>query len=234
VPRIAQGQPAGFDHRVAAGVPQPAGEQRGVQLPACRGRVEHLDLMAEGPGGRRLLGQAVELPRRDREVQLAGQREVAVDAVGGDRLADLAQVLRAEPLEQRHFVGEPFQAVGQPVGEARRAEAAVAPGRRPAGRARLEQHHVEGRVALPRQQRRPQPGEAAAHDRQVGGDAAGERGQRVGRVRLVEPERPRRGARQRPRHLRIDHRPTFAHREVEDRRRVAGVHTEVAAERTRQ
>ena len=87
--------------------------------------------------------------RRGREVQLPGRLEVAVDAVGGDRLADLAQVLLAEPLEQRHLRGEPLEAVGDAVGEAGRAEAAVAAGRRPADGPRLEQHDVPGRVALP-------------------------------------------------------------------------------------
>src|ERR1700721_1904258 len=129
--------------------------------------------MPEGPGGRRLLLDAVELPARGGDAELAGHLEVAVDVVLRDRLADLAQVLLAELLKQRHLAGEPLEAVADAVREAGRAEAAVAAGRRPAAAARLEQHHVAGRVALLGQQRRPQAGEPAADDRQLGPDVCG-------------------------------------------------------------
>src|SRR6202044_3608829 len=101
---------------------------------------------------------------------------------------DLAEVLLAELLKQRHLAGEPLKAVADAVGEAGRAEAAVAAGGRPARRLRLDEHHVELGVALPGEQRGPQAGETAADDRQVRAPPARQGGERIGRVRLVKPE----------------------------------------------
>ena len=78
--------------------------------------------------------------------------------------AQVAQALRLEPLE---LVGEVEEPVVEAVGERRRAEAAVATAgalRDPIG---LEHDDAQRRVRLEQADRRPQPGEPAADDRDI-------------------------------------------------------------------
>ena len=59
--------------------------------------------------------------------------------------------------------------------------------------ARLEQHHLARGFFLAREESRPQAGQTATHDHQVGSLLAFERGPRLGRIGLVEPEGSRLG-----------------------------------------
>jgi hypothetical protein len=105
-----------------------------------------------------------------------------------DGLADLAEVLLAELLKQRHLVGEPFEAVADAVREAGRAEPAIAAGSRPADGPRLKQNHVKVGVPLAGEQCGPQAGKPAPDDRQVRGHPVREGRPRLRRVGLVQPE----------------------------------------------
>ena len=96
---------------------------------------------------------------------------------------------RAPSARVRHLAGPARQPVAEPVRERGGAEAAVA-ARRPEGdRLALEQDDVA--ALLDREERRPEAGQAAADDEQVGlGGTVGRRARRRG-VRVVEPERAR-------------------------------------------
>jgi hypothetical protein len=67
------------------------------------------------------------------------------------------------------------------------AEAAVSPARAGAARLGLEQEDIRRGVALAQSERRPEPGEAAADDADVGRDVALERRGSLLGARLVEP-----------------------------------------------
>jgi hypothetical protein len=54
----------------------------------------------------------------------------------------------------------------------------------------LQQHHVERRVALGQRERRPQPREPAADDRDVRIGVAGQGPRRLDRARLLQPPDP--------------------------------------------
>ena len=171
----APGQPGRVDHRARRRRSStPAEVGRRVDLGA------HLRRRPATPAGCRRcapsagqLAQVVDLPRRGRDGRAR-------------RCARRRSRCRARPRPPRcrrgspgraarrvgQLVGEAVQAVAQPVGEAGRAEPAVAAGRRPADGAALEQHDVPVRVALLGQQRGPQPGVAAADDGEVGRVAA--------------------------------------------------------------
>ena len=103
----------------------------------------------------------------DGDVDHARALVVAVDAVAPDGGLDLVEVLEAEALERRHLVGEALLAVADAVGEAGLHEAAVASAGGRADGATLDEHDVAGRVALLGDERRPQPGVAAADDAEV-------------------------------------------------------------------
>jgi hypothetical protein len=66
-------------------------------------------------------------------------------------------------------------------------EAAVPSARPLAARGRLEEDDPRRRLALADRERRPEPGVAAADDRDVGVGVALERRRRLDRRRLVEP-----------------------------------------------
>ena len=83
--------------------------------------------------------------------------------------------------------GKRCLAVGDAVGEARLHEPAVAPAGRRADLAGVDQHDVARRVALLGDDRRPQPGVAAADDAQVAALGAHERRVGVGLVDVVVP-----------------------------------------------
>ena len=85
------------------------------------------------------------------------------------------------------LVGEALLAVGDAVRERRLHEAAVAAARRRADLGRFDQHDVAGRVALLGDDRRPQPGVAAADDAEVARLGANEGRVRVRLVDVVVP-----------------------------------------------
>jgi len=181
-----------LDAEVTAGVSQPPREAGRVDqrlsaaLPGAgevRGRV---DLGAEGipiePGhvlaGRDGLvhpdAQVVDLPRLGGDGEVAGPFERAVDPVPDERRLDAVEVLPAQLLEAFELVGEPVDAVGDAVGQRRRAEAAVPPRRLLGHAARLDHGDPTAGICLLRLERRPQPGVARADHEEVGGDVGRE------------------------------------------------------------
>lgn len=103
----------------------------------------------------------------------------------------LGERLRADALELVQLVlGEAHQAVAQPVRERVLGEPGVAVGRTERDVLRLDEQDVARRVALLRDQRGPQPGEAAADDRQVALELALHRRTPFGSAVEVQPERP--------------------------------------------
>ena len=89
-------------------------------------------------------------------------------------------------LEQRELVGEVADAVGQAVGQAGLAEAAVAAARPEPDGLLLEDDHPQGRVGVGQRDGGPEPGEAGPDDRDV-------------RVEVAPQRRSRRPGRARPR-----------------------------------
>ena len=110
---------------------------------------------------------------------------------------DGVEVLETEPLQSVELVSEPADAIRKTVRQARVAEAAVATRRRLGGSPRLEHHDVEFRVALPREQCRPETRETGTDDGEVTLRLALEAWYRVRRLRIVEPEHSRRRIAQR-------------------------------------
>ena len=105
------------------------------------------------------------------EGERAGLLQVAVDAVvarEGDRAREVLDALALEPLQ---LVGEVPDAVGQAVGQARLAEAAVATARAEGDGLRLEDGDAQRRVRVGQGDRGPQPGEPGADDGDVDGRA---------------------------------------------------------------
>ena len=139
-PQAGRPQPPGqarrVDHRDGVAQPDPAQVRRRAHLVLHLLAVEQHRVAAGLAGQPRRLGEVVDLPRRHRDVELAGALPAAVDAVPLQRLLDRVEVGPAEPLEPREVVRAALGAVGQPVRQARRAEAAVAPRRPPRRRRR--------------------------------------------------------------------------------------------------
>lgn len=140
-----------------------------------------------GVEGVLLGGEPVELVRLHGDRELAGALELGIHPVPFDGPLDAVEVLQPQLLELVELLRPAVRAVLLAVREARLAEAAVASGRRPADRARLEDHDAPVGVALLRAQGRPEARVAAADDHEVGGDLAGER-RMVGAGEAVEPE----------------------------------------------
>ena len=187
------GQPGRIEHEARVAVPHPAQVGgRGDLGPDLRG-VQHLYVVAERACRLGVGVQPGELPRCHRDHQLAGPLGRAVDPVAGDGVGDLVQVRHAEPVQLRDLGREPGPAVAQPVGQGRRAEAAVTAGRGPPDSPAFQQHHVGRRVALLGQQGGPQPGEPAADHGQPGRGGPAQRRLRRRSARLVQPvgHRPR-------------------------------------------
>ena len=80
------------------------------------------------------------------------------------------------------------EAVVAAVGEARFAEPAVATGRRPADRPRLDEGDARAGIAAAREESRPQPGVAASDDHEVDVVVADEGAPSRLRGEVVEPE----------------------------------------------
>ena len=77
------------------------------------------------------------------------------------------EVLDPFLLQPRQLVGEVLDPVGQAVGQARLAEAAVAAARPERHGLRLQHRDAQGRVRVGQGDRRPQAGEPRADDRDV-------------------------------------------------------------------
>ena len=114
------------------------------------------------------LAHGAHLVLGERHRDLAGHVEVGVDPVPGEGPSRPAMFSAPEPLERGDLVGPAGQPLGEPVGQRRRDEPAVAPRRRDAEPAALQEHDVARRVVLLGLDRRPEPGEAAADDDEVG------------------------------------------------------------------
>ena len=186
--RQAPGKARGVeDRRVVVPV---AGEIRGrMDL-----RAEFLSVqpVAAQAGGLRLvvlLAQAVHLPRRGRDLHLAGPLPAAVDGQLAQRALDGVEVLVAELDEPSVLLGEQLGSLRETVRERSHADAAVAAAGLPAGGAGLEDDDVEAGILLLGEQRRPEAGEPGADDGEVAADGAGERRPRGRRLPRVQPER---------------------------------------------
>ena len=136
--------------------------------------------------------QPIDLVRLERDREVAGELQVAVDPVAPDVRDEAVEVLPAEALELRHLRGEAREAVLDPVRERAEREAAVPPAGAEADRVRLEDDDVPAGVVGLRVKRRPEPGEAAADDAEIGLVRAFEPRLRLPRGKSVEPVRPHR------------------------------------------
>ena len=134
-PRQAEGELRRVHQRRGAGVPDAGEVGGGVHLGAYRGLVEEQRVLAVGA-----LAHPLHLMRLDGEVDGAVALELGVDAELGEGGLDLVEVRQPELLQPVELLREAADAVLVAVGEAGLAEAAVAAGRRPADRLRLEQH----------------------------------------------------------------------------------------------
>ena len=157
-------------------VPDASEVGRRGDLGADRGFVEDLVLVAVALEQLRGLLDPLDLVRLERDAEVAGQLEVAVDAEALDVGDEPVEVLVTEPLELRHLVGEAGQSILDPVRERAEREAAVSPARAEADRLGLEDDDVAAGVVGLRVQRRPEPREAAADDAEVGLGLPFERG----------------------------------------------------------
>ena len=128
--------------------------------------------------------------RLERDGEVAGELEVAVDPEPLDVRHEALEVLLAEALQLRHLLGEPRQAVLDPVRQRAEREAAVSPAGAEADRARLENDDLAPRIVGLRMESRPQPREPAADDAEVGLARPVERRLGLARRQVVEPERP--------------------------------------------
>ena len=179
----------GVEHRRGVAVPDAAEVGGRVQLRAGRLRVEAIGPQAEAVGEGRFLVEYLKLPGCRGHRQFAGAFPVAVDAQLGDGPLDGVEVAPAERHERIDLFGEAGQAVGRAVGEARRAETAVAAGRRLPARAAFQDQHIECRVRALGQQRGPQSRVPATDDREVRLGPPGQLGQGRRASGPVQPER---------------------------------------------
>ena len=125
--------------------------------------------------------------RLQRHGEVAGELEVAVDAEALDVPDEAQEVLVAEALQLRHLGGEAREAILDAVRERAEREAAVAPAGAEADRVRLEHDDVAGRIVRLRVERRPEPGEPAADDAEIGLGRPFELGLGLPRRQGVEP-----------------------------------------------
>jgi hypothetical protein len=107
------------------------------------------------------------LPRLGRYGKVSASLPVAIDAVAGQGHRDRIEVAPTEAFDDVQLIGEPVEPIGQTVGEASRAETAIAAGCGVADTVGLQEDHVQVRMALLGEQCRPQPGVAAADDDEI-------------------------------------------------------------------
>ena len=129
----------------------------------------------ETAGHLEALGEVVALARAQGHVELTGSLEVALDAASLHEGQELLQVLPAQAGQEARFgLAEVGDGQGVRMVEGLGQDPGVPPAR-PGGRGpSLQEHHVPARVQGLQVERRPEAGEAAAHDRHVGHDVARE------------------------------------------------------------
>lgn len=196
----APGEAGRVEHGDAVAVPQAGEEGRRVDLGAQGVLVE--EGVPARPEPRGVLGELLEfgdLVGLGGDVDLAGALEGAVDVIAGDGLPDGVEVADAELFEGGQFVRPAGQAVAEAVGEGGGAEAAVAPGGRPADLGAFDEDDVALGVALLGDQCGPQPRVAAADDEQIAGLVADEGGPGGRAVLVGQPEGGGFGVRERMR-----------------------------------
>ena len=132
--------------------------------------------LSELIGGLRGLLEAGQLMRFDGDVELPRPDEVAVDGELADRQLDRVEVLMAQAEQIGHLVRPALHAVAEAMGQGRRDESAVAPGRALGDAAALDEQDDAPRIRLLGEQRGPQSGESAADDDKVGPLSADEFG----------------------------------------------------------
>ena len=187
--READGELAGVDEGVRVRLEHGAEIRRRCDRRPHLGLVEaHDALFAPSGGILRPLVEPLELVRLGRHREGSDALPLGVDAPLGDVGAHRVEVRQAQVVEPIDLVGPAAQAVVAAVGEARFAESAVATGCRPSDRARLDEGDAGVGVAPAGEQRRPQPGVAAADDHQVGVVISAERGSARLIRQVVEPE----------------------------------------------
>ena len=133
------------------------------------------------PRGRR--PRAAPARRRSRRVSSKSQSIPWRSQVG----AQAGEVLQPQPLQRLQLVGEAREPVAEAVGQRGLDEAAVAAAGGAADPLGLEQEDVAAGVVGLRLQRRPEPGEAAADDAEVGLGAAAQGGRRLARRQRRDP-----------------------------------------------
>ena len=169
-PGDAPAQLGRVEHDVAARRPVEAGvPERGVDLGPGSVPVQELEVLP-------VLGRLVD-PRPELvdlvglvgQGEHAGLLEVALDAVLAGEGDEPVEVVDALALEALQLVGEVPDAVGEAVGQARLAEAAVAAGRPERDGLRLQDDDPQRRVRVGQRDRRPEAREPGADDRDVDG-----------------------------------------------------------------
>ena len=133
---------AGVDERRVGLLPDAAEVRGRGHLGLHRLAVEDLVLVAEALQQLGALLDPGQLVLLERNAEVAGQLEVAVDAEPLDVGDEALEVLATEPLQLGHLLGEAREAVLDPVRERAEREAAVAPARTEADGVRLEHDDV--------------------------------------------------------------------------------------------
>ena len=182
-----------MQQRRPGAIPDAAVVERRRDLAAHRRGVEHLDVVAVCAQERRSVVELVGGRRVQHDADVARPLEVAGDPEPRDVGDQALEVLEPEPLERVQLVREARRAVLEPVGQRGDREAAVAAARAEAAGLALEDDDLAIRVVRPGLQRRPEAGEAAADDAEIGVDAADQAGRGLGWGEVGEPERARLG-----------------------------------------
>jgi hypothetical protein len=112
-------------------------------------------LVAEAVEQFRALLQPIHLVRLERDREVAGQLEIAVDPQTLDVVHERLEVLPTQARELRHLRREAREAVLDPVREGAESEATVPPARTEADGVRLEHDDVSPGVVRLRVQRCP-------------------------------------------------------------------------------
>ena len=169
--------------------PHRPGEQRRADLLGQLSAVQPLDLMAVAAMQFVVVTQRGEVFLVDRHGHLAVPLDVGIDAVARQRGLEAIEVVAAEGFELLDVLGKHAHRIGQAMHDGRGNDAAgTARGavRDPPG---LDQQHVQIRVLLLGLDSRPQAGEAAADNQQIGARVLLQRLGGRRRVGAVEPIR---------------------------------------------
>jgi hypothetical protein len=173
---------------------EPGMPQRRMDLRLGCLAIEELHVLAVLGGFVDPCPELVDLVGSIGEGERARLLEIAVDAVLAREGDEALEVLDALPFERLELVGEVADAIREPMREAGLAEPAVAPaGTEPDG-LHLQDGDPERRVRVGQRDRRPEPGEARADDRDVDVEPLAARERRIRDVRgrgVTKPVRDR-------------------------------------------